>query len=62
MCMYFISLLKGVDLNDLQSELIIRDYTILLEKKSAVKVLFSPAKLHNLYRVVSQLKYIHDFY
>jgi hypothetical protein len=61
MCMYLISPLKGVDLNDLQSELIIRDYTILLQKKSAVKVLFSTAKLHNLYRVDSKLKSIHDF-
>lgn len=60
--MYFISPLKGVDLNELQSELIIRDYTLLLEKKSGVKVLFFPAKHHNLYRVDSQLKSIHDFF
>ena len=46
--MYFISPFKGVDLNDLQSELIIRDYTILLEKKIGCKSSFFPGKAPQL--------------
>ena len=52
---------KDVDLNDLKSELIIRDYNIIREKKSTAKVLFPPTKAPHLYRVDSQLKSIHDF-